>query len=201
MVIDHHPVHHAGVVVAAVHAQYVPLDAVIEDAGRDLDLVLCLVDVVAEGVDLVVSDRYQVIGRIESQDADDCGGYEQRRHDPHERDASALDGDELVVLAHLSYGPHRCKQCGERHGQGQDRTSSPHQELEDDAEGQALVDQFVDIDPQELHHQYEHDDQEDRQERSYEGFEYEPVQSSHTGDAIRVLLSCGNVLEGVERGG
>ena len=106
MVIDHHPVHHSAFVVPVVYPEYIALYAVIEDAGRDLDLVLGLVDVIAQRIYLVVCDRHEVVGRIEGEDADDGGRDEERGHDAHQRHAGALDGDELVVLTHLADGPH-----------------------------------------------------------------------------------------------
>ena len=175
VVVDHHPVHHA-VVILGFGAQHVTIDAVVEGARRNLDLVLRTADVIAQGIDLVPGDRHQVVADIEGSDADEHRCYHQRQHHPRERNAGTLDGHQLVMVAHLPEHHHRCQQGGERKGEREDCTSPQKHEFEYDLQPQAFTHELVDIHPEELHHQDEYDDYQDRYERSYESLEYELVE-------------------------
>ena len=54
MVIDHDSMHVAGLVIFRVDSQDISVDSVVESSGRNVDFLLCLSDVVAECVNLVV---------------------------------------------------------------------------------------------------------------------------------------------------
>ncbi len=175
MVINHHPVHHA-VIVLGLGAQHIAVDAVVEGARRDLDLVLGAPDIVPEGIDFIPGDRHEVVAHVEGPDAYHKRGYHQRKHHPRERDSGGLDGHQFVVIPHLAQHHHRRQQGGQRQGQGQDGTSTQKHELQHHSEAEALTHKLVDIHPEELKHQDEYDYHQDRDERSYEGFEYEAVE-------------------------
>ena len=90
-----------------------------------------------------------------------------------------------VVLAHVAEGHHRRQEGRQRQGQRQHLAASPQEEFQDDLEFQAFADQFIDVQPQELHHQDEYGDREDREERSYERLQYEQVQLFHEIPRLR----------------
>ena len=54
VVIDHDSMHVAGLVIFRVDSQDISVDSVVESSGRNVDFLLCLSDVVAECVNLVV---------------------------------------------------------------------------------------------------------------------------------------------------
>ena len=68
---------------------------------------------------------------------------------------------------------------GQRKGQGEDGTSAQKHEFQHHAQTKALTHKLVDIHPEELHHQDEYHHKEDRDKRSYESLEYEPVEPFH----------------------
>ena len=179
VVIDHDPVHHPRLVVRGLRAQDIALDAVVEGPGRDLDLILGLEDVVVEGVDLVVGVGDEVVGREEGADGDQGRCEDDGHHHPRDRDAGGFEGGEFAVLGQLAHHHHRGEEGGERQGERQDQETAPHQELRNDLQAQSLADEFVDVEPERLHHQDEQDDQKDREERSYERLEYEAVDPFH----------------------
>ncbi len=59
--------------------------------------------------------------------------------------------------------------------QGQKLAASPHEELKYHLEFQAFTYKLVNIQPQKLHDQYERDNPQDRDKRSYERFQQELV--------------------------
>ena len=168
MVVEHHVLHHARLVVTASYPEDVAIDSVIEGSGRDLDLFLRLSDVVPEGEYLVVGDRDEVVDDEECADADEEGGDEDRAHHPEDGHAGGLQSDQLVVLTHVAYGHHRGQQGRQRQGQRQHGAGSPEQELRHNAQTQAFPDKLVDVDPEELHHEDEDDHKKDHEEWSYE---------------------------------
>jgi len=87
-----------------------------------------------------------------------------------------LDGQQLVVLSECAESHHRGEQGGKRDGQREQCRAPPSQEFKYDLETEPFAYKFIDVQPQELHHQYENDHQKDRQERSNERFQYESVQ-------------------------
>ena len=167
VVVHHHPVHHSGLVVILVHAENISLDTIIEGTCRDLDLVLGLSDVVPEGIYLIICDREEVVGHEEGTDADDQADHRKRQEHSLKGYAGSLDGQELVVFTERTECHHRCQQGGQREGERQHCGRSPAEEFQYDLETQALADKFVDIEPEELHHENEHDHQQDRNERSH----------------------------------
>ena len=179
MVIDHDSVEHVGLLVLAVHPEYIAVDAVVEGSGRDLDLVLGAADVVSQRENLVVCLRNQPVPDEEGADR-----YQERRGDQRgdnagERHAGGLYRKQLVVLGHLPDDHHRGQKRGQRKGERENREDSPHQELQNHAQAETLAHQLVDVEPEELHHQNEDYDQQDRDEWSDKGFEYETVESLH----------------------
>ena len=168
VVIDHHPVHHPGFLVAVVDAEDVSLDSVVEGSDGDLDLGLGASDVFAHRVDVVDRVGDQPIADEEGADGDDGAGDRRGQQDAGEGDAGGVHRGELVVLAHVAEGHHRRQESRQRQGQRQHLAASPQEELQDDLELQAFADQFIDVQPQELHHQDKDGDREDREERSYE---------------------------------
>ena len=150
VVIDHDTVHLAGLVVGILHAQDVSVDTVVERPGGDFDLLLGLADIVSERVDFVVGQGHQVVQSEEGADADAHRGDDEWGHDPEDGDTGRFHGQQLVVLTHLPEGHHGCQQGGKREGERQDGAAAPHQELEDDFKPQALADEFVDIEPEEV---------------------------------------------------
>ena len=61
VVVNHHAVHHAALVILAVHAQDVAVDAVVEGSGRDFYFVLGASDIVAERINLIESLGHQIV--------------------------------------------------------------------------------------------------------------------------------------------
>ena len=171
VIVNQDVVHHAGFLVPAVHPQDVALDTVVEGSGGDFDLTLGAADVVAHGVDLVDGVGDQAVADIEGADTDEDADANHGQEDTHERDARRLDGGELEVLAHIAQGHHGAQEGGQRNGQRQHLTASPHQEFQDYLEFQALTNQFIDVQPKELHDQYEYHNPQDRQKRSHKGFQ------------------------------
>ena len=106
VVVHHHTVHHICLLVSVVDSEDVALDTVVECTGRDLDLFLCLSDVVTKSVDLVVRYRDEVVGDEECSDTDDNAYESERDEDTLERNTCSLDGEELVVLAERSQRHH-----------------------------------------------------------------------------------------------
>ncbi len=164
-------VHHACLLVPALHPQDVPVDAVVERARGDFDFTFGTADVVAHGVNLVDGVGDQAVAHEESAHADEHAHEDHRQQYARERNAGGLDGGELELLAHVAQRHHGAEQGGQRNGHGQRLAAAPHEEFQDNLEFQALTYQFVNIQPQELHDQYERHNPQDRQERSHKGFE------------------------------
>ncbi len=101
VVINHHAFHHTGLLVPVINPEDIPFYAVIESAGRDIDLVLGVTDVIPQGEDLVVCYRYKVVGReigsYENEERTDENG----QHHPGEGRSRGFYGDELIVFRHL----------------------------------------------------------------------------------------------------
>ena len=167
MVVDHHTVHHTGLVISLVDTQDVAFDAVVESSGRNLDLFLRLADIISESIYLVECHRHKVIRYEECTDTDNKTSCTQRHQDSLKRHSGSLDCQKFVVLPKRSQCHHRCQQCSKRKGKRQHCDATPGKELQDHLETQSLSDKLIDIEPQELHHKNEHDDQKDRHERSY----------------------------------
>ena len=106
MVVHLHLIHHAGLVVAALHAEHVALDTVVECSRRNLDFALCTGDIVAKSEYLVVGLGHQVVAHEEGSDADNRGSDDERSNEPSERYAGCLDGHKLFVFAHLADDHH-----------------------------------------------------------------------------------------------
>ena len=176
VVINHHVVHNAGLVVLLADPENIAVDAVVEGSGGDFNLVLGAADIVAERINLVERLRHEVVAYEEGADADENGYHSKRHHHARKRNARALDGHELVVLAHLAQGHHGSQQSCQRQGQRHNGAAAPHHEFEHYLEPEALTHKFIDVQPQKLHHQNENDYQQDREERSYEAFHYELVE-------------------------
>ena len=168
-------VHHARLLVPAFHPKDVAVDAVVERSRGDFNLALGTADVVAHGVNLVDGVGDQAVAHEKRadthQDAHAGHGHQHAR----ERDAGGLDGGELEFLAHVAQRHHGAEQGGQGDGERQGLATAPHQEFQDNLEFQAFTNQFVNVQPQELHDQYERHNPEDREERSHKGFEYELV--------------------------
>ena len=175
VVIYHHVIHHAGLLVLVADTEDVTVDAVVERACGNLDFVLCLADIVAEGVYFVVRLGDEVIADEEGAYRYDDGGGEEGKEDAGKGDAGGLDGHELVVFAHLPHSHHGCQQGGKGKTQRHGGATAPEHELQDNLESKSLADQFVDVYPEELHHKHEYHHEQNRDERSYEGLEYELV--------------------------
>ena len=182
VVIDLHAVEHLAVLVLVVHPEDVAFDAVVEGPGRDLDLILGLGDVVAQGVDLVEGVGHHVRTDDVGADGDQGGSEGNRDDDAAERDAGGLDRHQFGVLGQLADGHRGREQGRERQRQGERQAAHPpEQEFQDGAQSESLAYQLVDVEPEGLHHQDENHDEQDRDERSDEGFQYEAVELFHPG--------------------
>ena len=168
MVVHHHPVHHPRFFVLTLHAQDIAVYAVVEGFCGYLDLFLGLADIVPEGEYLVVCHGNEVIGNEERSHADYQAGDSQGSQNPFEGYSGSLDRQEFVVLAEGSQRHHRRKEGRKRKRKGQQGRAAPSQKFEYYLETQSFAHQFIYVQPQELHHQDEHHDQQDRDERSYE---------------------------------
>ena len=168
-------VHHARLLVAALYAQDIPVDAVVEGSRGDFDLTLGAADVVSHGVDLVDGVGDQAVSHVESPHADQQGDDGHGYQHAGQGDAGGLHGRELEFLSHVSQRHHGAEQRSQRNGHGQRLAASPHEEFQDYLEFQALTYQFVNVQPKELHDQDECDNRQDRDERSYERFQQKLV--------------------------
>ena len=183
MVIEHYTLHHSCGLIPVLDTQDIAVDSVVEYSRRNLDLFLRLPYVLPERVDLVVGLGNKGVDDEECRDGDDYGGYEQGSHHPEHGHSGCLEGNELVVLSHAAHCHHRGQQGRKRQGHRQDGAAAPEEEFSHYAEAESLADQFVDVDPEELHHQDENDHQEDHEEWSYESGQYESVDFLHQRDA------------------
>ena len=179
MVIHHDSLHHTGFLVPLVYLQDISFDAVVEGTGGDVDFVLRASDIIPHRENLVVCDGDQVVGGEVSPDENEQRTDEYRGHHPQKGSSRRFDGYEFIVLGHLSDRHHRSEKRGEREGDGQHCGAAPEHEFQNDLEAEAFADEFVDIQPKELHHQDENDDGKDTEERSYERLQYELVEFFH----------------------
>ena len=166
MVIYQHSVHHLGLVILAVHPEHISVDAVVECACWNVDFLLGAPDVVPQGVNLVEGHRDQIVHREECDDGDDGRADDQRREYSRKGDSGRLHCNELVVLGQLAYGHHGGEQCRQRKREGEHRGASPAEELQYDLESQSLAYEFIDVEPEKLHHHDEDHNQQDAYERS-----------------------------------
>ena len=164
-------VHHSGGLVPVFDAEDVALDTVVEGSGGDFNFALGAADIVPHGINLVDGVGNQAVADKECADAHQHCDYYHRNEHPHKGDAGGLDGGELELLSHLPQGHHGAKQHCQRYGQRQSLAASPHEELKYNLELQAFTYELVYIQPQELKDQYERDNPQDREKRSYEGFQ------------------------------
>ena len=179
VVIHDDAVHHPAFVVASVDAQHVAVDTVVEGVFRDLYLVLRTEYIVSQGIYFLIRKRYEVVRGEEGAYAYQHGDHAHRRKHPAQGYAGRLDGQQLVVLGKVAQGHHRSQQHCQRQGGRDDGAAAPAEELQDDAESQALSDEFVDVEPEELHHEDEQDHEEDCGHRPQERLQDEPVQFLH----------------------
>ena len=168
VVVHHHAMHHAVVVVSAVHSEDVAVDTVVKGSSRNLDLILGLADILSKLVDVVVGYRDESVADEESTDTDAQTDDSKRDEDSLQGDSGCLDGKELVILSELSESHHGCEESRQRQGEREHCRASPCQELQDHPYAQSFADELVDVEPQELHDEDEHDDKQDRYERSHE---------------------------------
>ena len=185
VVIDLHVVEHLALLVLVADPQDVAFDAVVEGPRGDLDLVLGAGDVVAQGVDLVEGVGDQARADDVGAAGDQRRGDGQRGDDAAEGDAGGLHRHQFAVLGQLADGHRGGEQRGERQGQREGQAAdTPEQEFQDGAQAEALAHEFVDVQPEGLHHQDENHDEENRDERSDESLQRETVEFLHPDTAF-----------------
>ena len=159
VVVHHQVVHHSGLVVLPFRPQGVTLDAVVEHAVGNLDLIFGAADVVAQGVDVLVGHRDQFVRYEESADGDQERDYHQREHSAADGDAGGFHRQQFVVLSEASHRHNGCQKGGQRQHHRQDGAGAPAHKFGDDAQTETLADKLVDVYPQELHHKDEQHDE------------------------------------------
>ena len=106
VVVDHHVVHHSGLVIAVLDAEDVSFYAVIERSCRNLYLLLCPSDVVAKSVNLVICHRNEVVRDEERADTYREANYAYRKKDAGEGYACGLHRQQLVAFGEVAERHH-----------------------------------------------------------------------------------------------
>ena len=106
VVINRDVIEHLALLVLVHHPYRVTLYAVVEYARRNLDFVLGVEYIVAQGVNLSPGLRHQAVAHEKGPDCDYGAGSGQRSHHAGERDSGSLGGKEFLVLGHLTYDHH-----------------------------------------------------------------------------------------------
>ncbi len=192
VVVDQHVGQQArfGVLVADADAHV--LDAVEEQTVLEFDGLLLLADVVAQAVHLLVGVGNEVVYQKEAGDGDDAHHDGERLHDPGQRHAGRFHGQQFVVLSQIAHRHDGGQQHDERQTHREHGNQRVAQQFEDDAHAQTLAYQLVDVPPQDVHQQDEHDDEKGHDQGTQIGLEYEFMDGFHRLSCVFVRYKVNN---------
>ena len=147
VVVDNDVVHESGGLVVAVNSQHIAVDAVVENAGGNLDDIFGAANIVAQRINLLVGHRDQVVGDEESANGDGHRHKNQWGQHAAQRDAGTLDGQQFVVLSHAAQRHDGRQQGGQWKNQRQQGGAAPSHKLENYAQRQTFTHQFIYVEP------------------------------------------------------
>ena len=160
VVVDQHVGQQLGLRVLMADADAHVFEPVEEEAVAEFERLLLFADVVEGAGQFLVGGRHEVVGDEEAPHGDDAYQNDERPDDLGQRHARRLHGQQFVVLAEVAHGHDGRQQHRERQSHGDHVGHGVAEQFDDDPRAEALAHQLVDVTPQEIHHQHEHDDEE-----------------------------------------
>jgi len=176
LLVDHHAADGGVVLFFFPDLDDIAFDLIVEDALFDVEGGLADDDVVFQRIHLQVSHRDDVVVEEEGDIADDERDEEQGPHKAQEGDPCRLDGDELEGLAQVAQGHDGGQQHCQGEGQGHQRSADIQDQPGYRDHVHALAHDVVDVQPEELQHQYEEGDEEGGDERPDKGLYDQQIQ-------------------------
>ena len=162
--IDHDAVEMTRFQVLFLYIEVRARNAVVEDTLRNLQFRTLLLHRQEQLRELDVGLGHHHVLEEERDAGYQTGDDDERAHRLHQRDACRLDGSQLRALAQVAVCDQGRKKDGQRECLWHQSQAHIPEELCQYLQRQTLANQFVDISPQELHHQ----DEEADEKRSHE---------------------------------
>ena len=180
IIINHHIVEHAGLVVFMLHIEIIPADAIIKLAFWDVHLWRFLPEREDERPEFGLRNGQDVVREEESAYTDEGNSHDEGAHNAEERDASRLHGRQFKPFAHVSEGHQRSKQYGKRKSQRYHGTERINEEFRHNRHLNTLPYEVLHVHPHKLHKQDKCANEECHQEKPKKSLEHIEVEFFQT---------------------
>ena len=159
-VVDEHVFQHSGFAVFVLHVNVVAFDVAVENPFRNVHFGRLLFHGYQERPQFFLGFRPHHILEKERKHAQEEAEEHYGTHDAQQRDARCLHGKQFVSFAEVSECHQRRQQNGQRKRQRYQRQRRQKKELRKHVHFQSFPHQFVNVSPEELHHEDEQADKE-----------------------------------------
>ena len=160
VVVDQHVAQELGFGVLLSDANTQIIDTIEEHSVLEFDRLFLLLDVVQNAVHLLIRVRNEVVRGKETTQRNEQNHHKQRFENLCQRHTCRFHRQQFVVLAQVTHCHNRSKERRQWQTHRDHCGHSVEHQLDNDGAVDTLTNQIVDMLPDEVHHQHEHNDQE-----------------------------------------